>query len=149
MSLIFTYKKKLLFALGLCLIAITATIALNFYTDYKKEITRWHSLRDAIIAQTKGFKGTAHIVIKDYNRNWSISINSDTKIPAASIIKIPIMAAVFRAQEEGRLSVSDKIKLKQKDKTSGSGTLKNERSGKEFSIQQLVELMMTISEQIF
>lgn len=146
MNAFIRHKKKLFFGIILAAIAITAITAFNFYTDYKAQRARWDGLKDSIIARTEGFKGTAYIVVKDYNRNWRIDIASDVQVPAASIIKVPIMGAVFSAQKEGKLSLSDKIKLRQKDKTGGSGTLKNQRSGREHSIKELIELMNTISD---
>jgi beta-lactamase class A len=146
MSIFKRHKNKLFFVIFLAAIAISAVAAFNFYTDYKAHRARWNSLKDSIIAHTEGFKGTAYVVVKDYNRNWRIDIASDMQVPAASIIKVPIMAAVFSAEKEGKLSLSDKIKLRQKDKTSGSGTLKNQRSGREYSIKELLELMNTISD---
>ena len=146
MRLISKHKKRLLFAIALTLVILALIWLFDFYADYKKERARWDSLKGAIIAQTKGFNGRAYVIVKDYNRNWRIDIDSGTQVPAASIIKVPIMAAVFSAQEEGKLSVLDKIKLRQQDKTGGSGTLKNERGGLQFSIQQILELMMTISD---
>ena len=140
------HKKKLFFGIILAAIAITAITAFNFYTDYKAQRARWDGLKDSIIAHTEGFKGTAYIVVKDYNRNWRIDIASDMQVPAASIIKVPIMAAVFSAQKDGSITLSDKIKLRHKDKVGGSGTLKNERSGKEYGIQELIRLMNNISD---
>ena len=140
------HKKKLLLVFILAAIIIMSIAAFNFYTDYKAQRARWDGLKDSIIAHTEGFKGTAYIAVKDYNRNWRIGIGSDVQVPAASIIKAPIMAAIFSAQKEGKLFLSDKIKLRQKDKTGGSGTLKNQRSGKEYSIKELLELMNTISD---
>lgn len=146
MRLIAKHKKKVLFAIALTLVILALIWLFDFYADYKKERARWDSLKGAIIAQTKGFNGRAYVIVKDYNRNWRIDIDSGTQVPAASIIKVPIMGAVFSAQEEGKLSVSDKIKLRQKDKTGGSGILKNQRSGKEYNIREIIKLMMTISD---
>ena len=146
MNIISRHKSKIFLLVVIAAIAFAGIKACNLYTDYKNEKARWDNLREEIIAQSAGFKGQAFVFIKDYNRNWHIAIDSDVKVPAASIVKIPIMAAVFEAQEKGRLSLSDKIKLQQKDKTGGSGSLKNERAGKEFSIQELIMLMMSISD---
>lgn len=146
MSIISRHKNKFFFLIAIAAIAIAGLRAFNLYTDYKNEKARWDNLREEIITQSAGFKGQAFVYVKDYNRNWHISIDSDIKVPAASIVKIPIMAAVFEAQEKGRLSLSDKIKLQQKDKTGGSGSLKNQRAGKEFSMQELIILMMSISD---
>jgi beta-lactamase class A len=146
MNFMLKHIKKIFIFVAVAAIAVTAIKAFDFYEDYKKEKARWDGLKDAIIAHTDGFKGTAYVVVKDYNRNWRIDIASDMQVPAASIIKVPIMAAVFSAQEEGQLSLSDRIKLRQKDKVSGSGTLKNERSGKAYSLKELLRLMNTISD---
>jgi beta-lactamase class A len=146
MNFIIKHRKKIFCTAVTAFIAIAAIAVCNFYTDYKKERARWHILEQDIASCSEGFKGTAYVVIKDYNRNWRIDIASDVQVPAASIIKVPIMAAVFSAENQGVLSLSDKIKLRQKDKTGGSGILKNQRSGKEYSIKELIELMSTISD---
>jgi beta-lactamase class A len=138
-------KRTALIIVVLGLIAI-AVVSANIARDYKAEKIRWNTIRDKIVSQTKGFKGQAYIVIKDYNRNWHISIDSDIKVPAASVIKLPIMAAVFNAEKARKLSFADKVILKQSDKAGGSGTLKNQSPGKEYTVKQILELMMTISD---
>jgi len=140
------YIKRIIAIAGISLFVFFSVLGVNLYKEHSADKLRWDKLESDITAQTKGFKGQVYIVVKDYNRGWRISMDADTKVPAASIIKVPIMGAIYAAEQSKRFSASDMIRLKQSDKTGGSGRLKNERSGKEFSIQQLIELMCTISD---
>jgi len=133
-------------SLIILLLAAVSGATFHFFTDYKKERARWAGLEMSLREKSNAFRGLACIVIKDYNRNRRIEINPETKVASASIVKIPIMAALLCSQKEKGFSLSDKIELKQKDITGGSGTLKNTRAGKEFSIKELMELMISISD---
>ena len=106
----------------------------------------WAELKDHISKATKGYRGDAAIVIKDLDMNWQIEANKDMPIPSASLVKIPIMMAYFRAAEEGKLKFSDTIELKQSDKAAGSGLLKNMAAGSPCKIEDLIYLMITQSD---
>ncbi len=76
----------------------------------------------------------------------SFYLNAQEKIPAASLIKLPIMAVCFKAAKDGKIKLSGKIILKQRYKTGGSGILKNMPAGRRFTIEKLINLMITISD---
>lgn len=116
------------------------------YNTYKKVKLRWEALSADVKEAADNFNGTVCLVIKDTKRPLSITINPKTRLPSASLVKVPIMACVFRAGSQKRLSLDDKLILAQKDKTGGSGILKNKRSGSSFTVIQLIELMITISD---
>lgn len=129
----------------LCLIFFTH-LFFTHYISYKKDKVRWEALSEDVNILAGDFNGEASVVIKDLKRSWLITIDPKTRIPSASIVKIPIMAGSFYAAGEGKLKLDDKITLKQRDRTGGSGVLKNKPSGTTLTIRQLIKLMITISD---
>jgi beta-lactamase class A len=106
----------------------------------------WAALRARIERQYAGFKGNAGIVIKDLASGWEIDINKRQIFPAASLVKIPIMAGCFKAIEEGRISLESEIRLDPQDKTPGSGVLKAMPSGSVYTVDKLIQLMIDESD---
>jgi beta-lactamase class A len=133
-------------SLIIILLASISAVSLHFFREYKIERGRWLQLEKSIFEKSENFRGQACIVIKDYNRGRQIKRNPEIKIAAASIVKIPIMAAILSCQQEKGFSLCDKVKLKRSDITGGSGILKNQRPGKEFSVKELIEMMVSISD---
>ncbi len=108
--------------------------------------TAWLRLRHTIEGYHASFPGNAGIVVKDLSSGWKIEINGSQVFPAASLIKIPIMAACFQAAEEGRIALDAKVALDQDDITPGSGKLKAMPEGTVCTVEQLIELMIEESD---
>jgi beta-lactamase class A len=104
------------------------------------------ALEEAVQKRVKTFRGEIGLVIRDLDTGWTFQINPDELFPAASMVKVPIMAACLKAAEEGRLSLLDNMKLKRSDKATGSGVLRTRATGSAYTIEQLVELMVTYSD---
>ena len=137
-------KKHIITIVLLLCVVFLARISLIHYASYKQERARWNALSDEVADLVKDFNGSPSVIIKDLKKSWLISIAPEAKIPSASIVKIPIMAACFYATKEGKIKLDQKIPLKRSDKTGGSGILKNKRSGTTFTVTQLIDLMITI-----
>lgn len=106
----------------------------------------WQRLQQKLSDQIRQFKGEVAIVVKDLRTGWEISYNKDRLFPSASLVKMPIMAACFIASEEGRINLNQEIILRNSDKFSGSGTLKDMRPGVTFTIEELTGLMIYDSD---
>ncbi len=141
------YQHNLLLttALLLCLVFF-AYLFFAHYTGYKKDRARWEALAGKVSNMAGDFNGEPSVLIRDLKRPWLIVVNPKASVPSASIVKIPIMAGCFYAIKEGRLKLDDKITLKQRDKTGGSGILKNKPAGTTLTIERLIELMITVSD---
>ena len=107
---------------------------------------KWAALEKAIDLKLRDFTGTAGIVIKDLASGRTIERNAERLFPSASMVKVPIMVACLKAAADGRLSLQDTLKLKSADKTSGSGHLRAERSGTPLTIEKLLQVMVTESD---
>ncbi len=60
--------------------------------------------------------------------------------------KVPLMEAVFKAAQEGKIRLEDEVILKGSDQVLGSGVLKSTPPGSQFTVGQLIELMIAKSD---
>jgi len=150
-------KKKLTFVLvlsiGLVLSAYFIYKAYSYLQDAKKKQiilekrkAAWLKIEKTLESEVANFKGEAAIIIEDLNTGWKIALNKDRLFPSASLVKIPIMAACFYGSHEGKISLEDNLILKTSSKVPGSGFLKNMAVGSKFSVERLIELMITESD---
>lgn len=76
----------------------------------------------------------------------SIAIRSQENFYPASTIKIPIMAEAFRQAELGNFKMHHTITVYPEDLVGGSGILKSLSAPKEYSIEDLITLMIIVSD---
>ncbi|MGA2089886.1 MAG: serine hydrolase [Endomicrobiales bacterium] len=107
---------------------------------------KFHQLQIDLQKATAKFHGTAGILIQDLATGDDIKINADTPYPSASLVKMPIMAAYYQAQAEGKLSLDDKIVLRRQEKINNCSHLFFARCGRSFPIRALIERMITESD---
>lgn len=62
-----------------------------------------HRLQHALDSLVTGFHGTIGIYVRNLKTGATALINADSVFPTASMIKVPILIAVFDAMERGRL----------------------------------------------
>jgi beta-lactamase class A len=107
---------------------------------------RWAAMEKDILRSLRDFRGDLGLVIKDFSTGLTMVHDADKPFPSASMVKVPIMIACFKAAEEGRISLQDVLKVKPADKTRGSGNLRASPSGTPVTVEKLVELMITSSD---
>lgn len=113
---------------------------------FEKRKTAWFALRQTLENRISQFQGETGILIKDLEMSWEISFNKEKLFPSASLVKIPIMLSCFMAAQEGRLKLEDSLRLKRSYKTGGSGVLKDLSAGSKVTIEELIKLMITDSD---
>lgn len=104
------------------------------------------TLQTKIEERLKVAKGTWSVAVEDVNKGESFSLNGNESYYAASIIKVPIMAAVFAAAEEEVFRLGDCLPLRSDDRVGGSGVLQFMSSGIEWPIYDLMTLMIIQSD---
>lgn len=112
----------------------------------QKRLQAWQHLAQLLEREVAGFEGEAGIVIEDLNMGWQMSVQKERLFPSASIVKIPIMAGVFKAAHQKKLSLNDRVVLRGSDKVWGSGILKAMPNQTVLTIGRLVEIMITESD---
>ena len=103
-------------------------------------------LQEKIEALLKSSTGTWSVVVEDINEGTSFSLNGDSTVYAASIIKVPVMAAVYATAEDGAIRLGNRLPLQREDIVGGSGVLQFMSPGIELPIQDLVTLMIIQSD---
>lgn len=90
-------------------------------------------------------KDDVGVVVKDLNNDkWILKLNEEKVFQSASTIKIPIMVEILRQVEMGKCSLVEKTKIDDKDKVDFS--IISELSVGEYSILDLITLMIIISD---
>jgi len=88
------------------------------------------------------------VVIKNLNNDELIQINQNNVFPSASTIKLVIMSELLQQVKENKLSLDQTIVLTDKMKISGDGILKELNTGHEFTLQEILVLMIIISDNM-
>lgn len=90
--------------------------------------------------------GQLSVAIEDLDTGEEYLNQPDEVMYAASVIKIPIMVAVFDEVNKGRLRLDERIAVQAEDMVTGSGSLQYLTPGIELSIIDLVTLMIIESD---
>lgn len=106
----------------------------------------WAAFEERLRREINNFNGETAVIVKDLATNWEFDYNRDILFPSASLAKIPIMSACYLAAEQGLLRLDSQVRLRNADKISGSGILKNTRPGTAFTFEELIGLMIYRSD---
>ena len=82
----------------------------------------------------------------DLKTGLELEINGRDAFPAASVAKVPVMIAAFHLAEIGQTDLNNKIKFEDKYKLGGSGVLQWMKAGNEYTLWNLVRLMIVLSD---
>jgi beta-lactamase class A len=96
----------------------------------------------------EGYEGVAGVYVQDLEGGFGYGIRPDEQFFSASIIKIPVMVAVYRKVDEGELSFSQMVEIKEEDWAAGAGWLQWEKAGTKQTVGDLLLLMMTQSDNV-
>ena len=76
----------------------------------------------------------------------SIRIGENTELAAASLMKIPIVMSLYRAEELGRLKLDEKATIAAGDLSSESGELYKKGAGYQITLQEAADLTLIHSD---
>ena len=91
--------------------------------------------------KTNNLSGVYGLYVVDLANDYRFGVYDEDVFQAASLIKLPLMAAMFSEAEKGNLSLNAKYSLKNSDKVVGAGSLYSKPEGYEISYRDLVRLM--------
>ena len=95
-----------------------------------------------------GYPGIAGVYVRDLDGDYGYGVRPDERFFSASIIKVPVMVAVYRKVDEGELSFSQQVEIKEEDWAAGAGWLQWEEAGTKQTVGDLLLLMMTQSDNV-
>jgi beta-lactamase class A len=92
-----------------------------------------------------GFKGDAGVFVRNLRTGQMATINADTLFPTASMIKVPILCALFDKINKGELRY-DQIVLYRDSLKCDDGVTGSFRDSTKIPLSELVMLMITLSD---
>lgn len=93
--------------------------------------------------------GIAGAYAMDVNGGWGYGVRPDEPFFGASVMKVPVMVAVYRRLDEGELKLSDSFAPEADDWAAGAGWLQWEEPGEiEHTVEDYLYLMMTQSDNV-
>ena len=102
-----------------------------------------HRTLDSIDAAHRGVVGYA---VKNLETGASMSFRGDSTFATASLIKVPILVALYDQIEQKRIALDDRIVVLKADKVPGSGVLQFLHDGLEITVADAAWLMITLSD---
>ncbi len=104
-------------------------------------------LQNQINIQASDFSGQYSLIIyRPGLFGFSFSQQPNLKIPAASLIKLPILAAALQAVEENVISFDQEVVIEGRDITGGSGIFKKVELPLKVNFKELLSFMIIISD---
>lgn len=91
--------------------------------------------------KTKNLSGVYGLYVVNLDNGYFFGVNETETFQAASLIKLPVMVAVYLEAEEGNFDLNEKYTLKNSDKVGGAGSLSGKPAGYEITYRNLIRLM--------
>jgi beta-lactamase class A len=96
---------------------------------------------DKLNEATLNLSGVYGLKVIRLNNGSSYGVNDNEIFQAASLIKLPLMAAMYIRSEIGNLDLDSKYTLKNSDKVTGAGSLYGKPAGYQITYRNLIRLM--------
>ncbi len=114
---------------------------LSFYSGKESiSATREKSVEDFLLIVNKhieGKKGVWSVKVSEIDGSFSAQVESERKMAAASLIKLPVVASLYHQVEAGNISLSDEYQIEEEDVRGGAGSLQYQPAGTMISLQDL------------
>jgi beta-lactamase class A len=105
------------------------------------------ALTAKVVPLTQGLKDlTPGVFLIDLDSGDYFTLNGTASFSAASMIKVPVLVALFQEIDAGRVHLSDKLVLQQGDIGDGSGDMQYAPIGSEYTVLETITNMITISD---
>lgn len=131
----------------------TPSISIPFFSNEKiviegnkLDVEKAENVTGKITDLTKDLSGVYGIYVIRLDKELRYGIGHNEVFQAASLIKLPIMAAMYKADEEGVLELDEIHVLRETDKVGGSGSLATQPAGYELSYREIVQRMARESD---
>lgn len=101
-----------------------------------------------IVSMVRNEPYISSFALYDINTEVTISYNEERYYPVASTVKAPFIMTCLSQIEEGKKTLEDTMEYVEEYKVKGDGIIKNEKLGKEYTIKELMEYAIKISDDI-
>jgi len=95
-----------------------------------------------------GYSGKCTYALTELASGDHIGSGEDEVMPTASLLKVPVLVALYRAADEGLVGLQDRIQYAEEHRVLGSGVLVHMTPGAEMTVRDAASLMIVISDNI-
>jgi beta-lactamase class A len=92
------------------------------------------------------YTGKWTYALTDIPSGASIGHDQDEVMPTASLIKVPVLAALYGAVHDGLVSLTDRVQYREEHRCLGSGVLSRMTPGVDMLVRDAAVLMIIISD---
>jgi beta-lactamase class A len=104
------------------------------------------SLQSRVNGKISGFPGTVTLYAKNLRTGSTLGVEGEQPVRTASTIKLAIMTECFAEAAEGKVKLSEPIRLRASEKVSGSGILQEFSDDISLPLRDIVDLMIVLSD---
>ncbi len=104
------------------------------------------TLDEQVKARIGSFPGKVTLFAKNLDTGVTYGILADDPVRTASTIKLAILVECFAEAAEGKLQLTEPIKLTEDEKVSGSGLLQDFSDGDQLPLRDVMDLMIVMSD---
>jgi beta-lactamase class A len=104
------------------------------------------SIGGELRAISDAYSGVCTWAVTDLLSGEHIGHREHDVMPTASLIKVPILAALYESMDQGRLALDDRVTYEAHHRVLGSGVLSKLSYGVQMTVRDAAVLMMTISD---
>jgi beta-lactamase class A len=105
-----------------------------------------HELQSKLEALTRDFRGDVGVYVRHLSSGRTAAIRADEPFPTASMIKVPILLALFERFENGGLDYHSELVYRDSLLYAGSDILGSFKDGEKIAFGKVAMLMITASD---
>ncbi len=114
--------------------------------DPKTAETRRKAVRAIIEKARAAYPGHTAVIFSDLDKDTRVEFEPEARFESASLVKLPILAELYRQFEMGEHTPEETLVLLESQKKGGSGKLKDAPEGSQHTLAALGEAMVTESD---
>lgn len=127
---------------GMPRIALPTGVFSETYVYENKPITRnTNEIEEYFVKSTRDATGVYGFYVVNLNSGESYGVNENDVFQAASLIKLPVMVALYDAYEKDKVDIDGEYILRQEDKVGGAGSIYYKDPGTSYTYRELAWYM--------
>ncbi len=111
-------------------------------------MTNLSSLEAQLLRIGSQYSGDWACALTDLDSGDHIGVREDAVMPIASLIKVPVLVALYQAVAEGLFGLQDRVTYREDQYCLGSGVLVHMTPGVEMTVRDAATIMIVISDNI-
>ncbi len=106
------------------------------------------TLEHRISERAAEFSGQFGMFAKNLDTGAEVGVNADAVMPTASVIKVAVLAELYRQVDAGTVSLEERREVTAEDWWGGSGVLKEFAPGLTPTVNDLARMMIIVSDNV-